>query len=115
MGVMPYIAPELFNGGTYSKKSDVYAFGMLMWEISAEEKPFNNIPHNHSLALQICQGLQKCWNMDPTQRPSTKEMCDQIGDWDHEEKKEGIDKADEIRKLNSETKREEEKIQHPEA
>ena len=40
VGVLPYIAPELFNDAAYSQASDVYAFSMLMWEISAEEKPF---------------------------------------------------------------------------
>ena len=34
MGVMPYIAPELFNGGAYSQASDIYAFGMIkLWRI----------------------------------------------------------------------------------
>ena len=88
VGVMPYLAPELFAGGTYSQASDIYAFGMIMWEISAEEKPFLEIDHDAQLALRIYKGLrppitddtpqfyrelmEKCWHSDPTQRPTAK-------------------------------------------
>ena len=81
-GVMPYMAPELFNGGSYSQASDVYAFGIIMWEISSEEKPFHDILHDKQLALRVLKGfrpeitedtpsfykdlMQKCWHSDPT-------------------------------------------------
>ena len=29
-GVIPYIAPEIFRGSAFSKRSDVYSFGMIM-------------------------------------------------------------------------------------
>ena len=45
VGVMPYIAPELFIGEAYSQKSDIYAFGILMWEISSGEKSFHELVH----------------------------------------------------------------------
>ncbi|PKY34167.1 kinase-like protein, partial [Rhizophagus irregularis] len=32
-GVLPYIAPEIFKGGTFSKETDIYSFGMIMWEL----------------------------------------------------------------------------------
>src|SRR5947209_5298182 len=57
MGVMPYLAPELLNGrGSYSQATDVYAFGLIMWEISSGEKPFHDVIHDRVLALRICQG-----------------------------------------------------------
>ena len=97
MGVMPYVAPELFNDGAYSKASDVYAFSILMWEISSGEKPFHEFIHDKLLALRIFNGLrptitedtpqfyrdlmQKCWHSDPTKRPTAEEIYELTYSW----------------------------------
>src|SRR5579863_7714298 len=58
-GVMPYLAPELLSGhGSYSQKTDVYAFGIIMWEISSGENPFHDYDHDKYLALKILKGLR---------------------------------------------------------
>src|ERR1051325_12221823 len=31
-GVLPYVAPEVLRGNSYTLASDVYSFGMIMWE-----------------------------------------------------------------------------------
>src|SRR6185369_4988822 len=50
-GVMPYLAPELLSGrGSYSQATDVYAIGIIMWEISSEEPPFHHFEHDTQLA-----------------------------------------------------------------
>ncbi|POG53538.1 kinase-like domain-containing protein, partial [Rhizophagus irregularis DAOM 181602=DAOM 197198] len=41
-GVIPYIAPEIFKGSSFSKESDVYSMGMIMWELTTGCKPFAN-------------------------------------------------------------------------
>src|SRR5256714_5446467 len=91
MGVMPYLAPELLSGrGSYSQATDVYAFGIIMWEISSRERPFHDVVHDKMLALRILKGLrpeitkdtppfyqdlmQKCWHSDPKQRPTAQEI-----------------------------------------
>ena len=33
-GVLPYIAPEVLDGNPYTKKSDIYSFGIIMVEVS---------------------------------------------------------------------------------
>ena len=48
-GVIPYIAPEIFKGAKFSKKSDIYSFGMVMWELTTGRKPFANVEHNIDL------------------------------------------------------------------
>src|SRR5205085_1535153 len=112
----PYLAPELFNGGSYSQASDVYAFGVIMWEISASTNPFLESAHDKHLALQILKGLrpeitkdtppfyqdlmQKCWHSDPTQRPTAKEIYDLTSKWRYslaQEINDQIIKAEEIR------------------
>src|SRR5579883_3233393 len=119
-GVMPYMAPELFSGCSYSQTIDVYAFGIIMWEISSGENPFHDIDHDKHLALRILKGLrpkitddtpscyqnlmQQCWHADPTQRPTAKEIYDTIYSWDTN----GIEvqKAEEIRQQNIGNKKE---------
>ncbi len=32
-GIIPYVAPEVFQGKEYTKYSDIYSFGMIMWEL----------------------------------------------------------------------------------
>src|SRR6185369_11462762 len=102
-GVMPYLAPELLSGrGSYSRATDIYAIGFVMWEISSEEPPFHQFDHDTQLALRICQGyrpeiagdtppfyrdlLQKCWHTDPTRRPTAEEIDDCVLSW----RKDGI-------------------------
>ncbi|PKY12813.1 kinase-like protein, partial [Rhizophagus irregularis] len=33
-GVLPYIAPEVLQGKEYTKSSDIYSLGIIMWELS---------------------------------------------------------------------------------
>ena len=39
-GTFPYMAPEVITQQKYSVKSDVYAFGILLWEIVNRQRPF---------------------------------------------------------------------------
>src|SRR6266511_4606570 len=89
-GIIPYIAPEIFQGGKNTKQSDVYSIGILMWEIFAGHPPFDDIAHGPGLILKICEGLQpqilpsmpddyaqmmqRCWDIDPSKRPTIPEL-----------------------------------------
>src|SRR6185295_15436768 len=117
---MPYLAPELLSGhGSYSQASDIYAFGMIMWEISSHEKPFLEFVHDKLLALRIFRGLrptitddtppfyrdlmQKCWHSDPTQRPTAYEIYKLTDNWKYggaQEIQGQLDTAEEIRQRN---------------
>src|SRR5436305_976455 len=57
-GIIPYIAPEILQGGKNTKESDVYSIGMLMWEIFAGRPPFDDKAHGPGLILKICEGLR---------------------------------------------------------
>ncbi|KAB5546768.1 hypothetical protein PHYPO_G00075740 [Pangasianodon hypophthalmus] len=88
--------PEVFNFCRYSSKSDVWSFGVLMWEVFTEGKmPFeNNLNHEvvtmvmqgHRLyrpkkaALRIYEIMQQCWQERPEERPSFRQISEMITD-----------------------------------
>jgi len=42
-GVLPYIAPEVLNGKSYTQAADIYSFGMIMWVLFSREHPFSDM------------------------------------------------------------------------
>ncbi|RIA78755.1 kinase-like domain-containing protein [Glomus cerebriforme] len=95
-GVIPYVAPEIFNGAVFTKASDVYSLGIIMWECTTGCKPFADIVHDFELIYNIINGkrpeitkdtpenfanlMKKCWEFDPTKRPSIHEVCETLND-----------------------------------
>jgi serine/threonine protein kinase len=89
-GLLPYIAPEVLIGKPYTLSSDIYSFGVIMFELSSGKPPFYDREHDLSLALDICNGLRpefgkgtpeiykklayRCMNADPNQRPNVDEL-----------------------------------------
>ncbi|RIB21888.1 kinase-like domain-containing protein [Gigaspora rosea] len=100
-GNLPYMAPELLSGGSYTRASDVYSFGIIMWEITSGRivsSEYERYKYNESrLALGIWNGLrpkvikgiplcyqnllERCWNSDPLKRPSAIEIYETINSW----------------------------------
>src|ERR1041384_3590845 len=96
-GVIPYIAPEIFKGAAFSKESDIYSLGMIMWELTTGCKPFANVEHNTELIYKIIDGkrpeitndtpecfaalMEKCWDSDPLKRPLIYEIEKTIYNW----------------------------------
>ncbi|PKY27870.1 kinase-like protein [Rhizophagus irregularis] len=96
-GVIPYIAPEIFEGSEFSQESDIYSFSMIMWELTTGCKPFSNIKHDVQLICKILDGLRpkitedtpkcyanlmkKCWDPNPKKRPSIKKIRLTFGGW----------------------------------
>ncbi|GES72979.1 kinase-like domain-containing protein [Rhizophagus clarus] len=93
-GVIPYIAPEIFHGAKFSKASDIYSLGMIMWELTSGCKPFADVEHDISLICKIIDGkrpeitndtpecfanlMKRCWDPNPSKRPYTSEILDTI-------------------------------------
>src|ERR1044071_9327538 len=50
-GVISYMAPEILQGNEYTKASDIYSFGMIMWELITGRKPFWD--QNNEIELMI--------------------------------------------------------------
>ena len=89
-GVIPYLAPEVLSRKPYTKESDIYSFGMIMWEHTTGKKPFHDRPHDHYLMIDILNGerpqitddtpefyadlMKRCWDRNPENRPTAKEI-----------------------------------------
>ncbi|GBC03671.1 hypothetical protein RclHR1_05250007 [Rhizophagus clarus] len=96
-GVIPYMAPEVLRGKPYTKASDIYSFGIIMWEFTSGVPAFNDVPHDFELSLQICKGhrpeiiegteldyvelMRRCWDNDPEKRPTAKELSEIFDVW----------------------------------
>jgi serine/threonine protein kinase len=127
-GVLPYVAPEILRGQNYTFASDIYSFGIIMYEVFSGLPPYHDISHNENLAIKICSGLRprfnikvpqlfvnlikRCLDANPSIRPTAYELQDilnQLYDYDYrqtekgEELKKQIKEADEINKNLSTT------------
>ncbi|KAF8958591.1 Nuclear receptor sub 2 group C member 2 [Entomortierella lignicola] len=102
---MGYIAPERLtkNGTRYSIECDIYALGMVFWEISSGRPPFDNLIAAcsvedgtlASLAQNIVSGRRerpvlgtdpifedlytRCWHPNPLERPSIDWVIQTLG------------------------------------
>ena len=62
LGKVSYVDPQHFKKQKASKKSDVYSVGVLLWEISSGQKPFESYdsPHDEiALTLEILDGKRE--------------------------------------------------------
>ena len=81
----------------YTKSSDIYSFGILMWEISSGYPPFKDSISNSekfALAFAINNGVREttipdtpkeyeelyknCWNQEHEQRPTISEVLNEF-------------------------------------
>jgi serine/threonine protein kinase len=100
-GIISYMAPEIFHGQKNTKASDIYSFGMIMWELMTGRRPFWDRNHDIELIIDICDGLRppivtnapegyielmkECWHSDPKKRSSATSICNKIDKMYNEE------------------------------
>ncbi|CAB4429303.1 unnamed protein product [Rhizophagus irregularis] len=93
-GVLPYIAPEILRGQSYTKAADIYSFGIIMYEIISGLPPYYDLSHDNNLAIKICQGLRprfdtgvsqsiihlikRCLDANSSIRPTAIEIIDEL-------------------------------------
>ncbi|KAG0266109.1 hypothetical protein DFQ27_000156 [Actinomortierella ambigua] len=92
-GTLRWVAPELLYASKpeYSTRSDVYALGVVMWEMAANcTRPFKDQENDALVALSVSNGsretfpadtpaeyrecAERCWHRDPARRPAASEV-----------------------------------------
>jgi serine/threonine-protein kinase CTR1 len=109
-GTPQYMAPEVFKRWNYDEKVDVWSYGMVVWALFSEKKPFptlrndNDNQKEHFEKLiedegyrpeipqewqvdeklkKISEMMKRCWNsVKPTERPSFEEICETLVEMD---------------------------------
>jgi len=94
MGTTRWRAPELFSideeAPSPTQKTDVYSYGMVLWEIASRELPYKNAPDDMMAGIWIMKGknekvpentpkmyktiIDQAWEKTPEKRPQTYEM-----------------------------------------
>jgi len=95
-----WMAPEAIRLRHYSRMTDVWMFGVFLWELLAEQEPFLGLDAKEAGHL-ICDGkllpdslpglpdsldklLKDCWQLDEKKRLTMKEVHDFIGYFIHQ-------------------------------
>ncbi|XP_042244742.1 mitogen-activated protein kinase kinase kinase 9 [Thunnus maccoyii] len=93
-GTYAWMAPEVIRSSTFSKGSDVWSYGVLLWELLTGEVPFRGIDGlavaygvaMNKLALPIpttcpepfARLMEDCWSPDSHFRPHFTTILDQL-------------------------------------
>ncbi|KAE8731464.1 DELLA protein RGL1-like [Hibiscus syriacus] len=95
-GTLPWMAPELLNGGSnkVSEKVDVFSFGIVLWEILTGEEPYANMHYGAIIGGIVSNTLrptipsfcdpewrklmEQCWSPNPAARPSFTEIASRL-------------------------------------
>lgn len=73
-GTVTHMPPELLMDGKLTKSADVYAFGVLLWEMYTGEKPFAGM--RHAQIIYHVTTLLKHPEFPPNTPPGLKELGD---------------------------------------
>jgi len=99
-GVLSYVAPEILQKQPYTQTSDIYSFGIIMYEVISGLHPYYDMVYNDHLALYICNGgrprfniivpqlilhlIKRCLDANPLNRPTVKEIKEILSRWMNE-------------------------------
>ena len=96
-GSAAWMAPEVFEGITYSEKCDVFSWGIILWEVLARRLPFEEIGGNDLRVLWAIHQDQRppliancppplenlmtvCWDKDVSVRPHMSEVVSEMAE-----------------------------------
>lgn len=85
VGTYRWMAPEMISSKHFSRKADVYSFGIVLWELLTGHVPFEDLSpvqaafavvHKHArpsipvnCPSAVAHLMHQCWSTDPDKRP----------------------------------------------
>ncbi|CAI7899529.1 unnamed protein product [Closterium sp. NIES-53] len=88
-GTIRWMAPEMIDHKPYTRKVDVYSYGIVLWEICTAQWPFEGLsfvqlahaivaddlrPPIKDCPSQLTKLITRCWDRDPDVRPDFDEI-----------------------------------------
>ena len=93
-GTAVFMAPEIYEGGSYDYSVDVYAYGMLVYCTLTGLTPFSDCATPFLISQRVCKGerppipdyineswralIEACWDHSPAQRPSFEQIVTEL-------------------------------------
>ncbi|KAJ4869657.1 PAS domain-containing protein tyrosine kinase family protein [Raphanus sativus] len=93
-GTPQWMAPEVLRNESADEKSDIYSFGVVLWELATEKIPWETLNAMQVIGavgfmnqrLEIPKDIdplwialmESCWHSDTTLRPTFQELMDKL-------------------------------------
>jgi GAF domain-containing protein len=95
VGTPMWMAPEIIMGKKYTEKADVYAFGIILWEILTRDEPYEEKEPMQIVVEVVNEGLRPtiaaemmdsplvplmtdCWHTEPQMRPTFEKIVERL-------------------------------------
>jgi serine/threonine protein kinase len=92
VGTACWMAPEVLKHARSSKFSDVYGFGIVLWELATRREVYEGLESTQIIAMvandhlrpEVPRGcpwndvMVKCWNEVPSERPTFEEIVKEL-------------------------------------
>lgn len=107
-GSPAWLAPEILEGRPYTESVDVFAFGVVLWELQERRAPYEGVASRTLVEFMqsVCSGMRpefsggpaatgvnatrvdvlssyaelarQCWDADPSRRPAVRAVIDRL-------------------------------------